>query len=129
MAKRVKKSDKMTPQEVSLEVQALENHIDNLEHQLETAREELSYIRLKGCRHEIENIAGHASCSACKLELGWYCKDSPDHHCHYYSTDNGKSVELSTGEKVPNPGFEEDYEPLYETDDNCLFCGEPDERK
>ena len=67
-------------------------------------------------------------CDDCgKVFGGWFCPDSPDHACHYF-TEGGK-VELNTGEwAVPNPEHWEDGKE-YETDDRCLFCGDPEERK
>jgi hypothetical protein len=42
---------------------------------------------------------GAAECDICGQSFGWYCPDSPDRYCHY-----------KVGE-------------------NCIYCGDPDERK
>lgn len=65
-----------------------------------------------------------ANCQGCHQYFGWRCKKSPDGVCHYYSED-GK-IELIDNTQVPTP---EDHDPDYETDDCCIFCGMPDERK
>jgi len=67
------------------------------------------------------------SCPTCKSSFdkdGWYCEPSPDKRCHYYSRD-GK-ISLRNGNTVDIPT---DHDPEYETDDCCIFCGDPDERK
>lgn len=65
-----------------------------------------------------------ALCVVCGKSFGWRCKVSPDGVCHYFSED-GK-VELIDGTFVDIPI---DHDPEYETDDGCIFCGHPDERK
>lgn len=65
-----------------------------------------------------------AVCLGCGGYFGWRCKKSPDGACHYFSED-GK-IELVDGTTVP---VAEGHAPDYETDDVCLFCGMPDERK
>ena len=63
-------------------------------------------------------------CLGCGQHFGWRCKKSPDGVCHYFSED-GK-IELIDGTNVP---VSEGHDDQYETDDTCLFCGMPDERK
>ena len=65
-----------------------------------------------------------ASCDICDESLGWKCPNSPDGVCKYFTYD-GVHVELINGDTVETP--KHDYE--YESDDTCLFCGHPDERK
>ena len=59
---------------------------------------------------------------------GWWCDKSPDNSCYYYSDekDGSRIVELCNGTEVALP---KELDPEYETDDCCLFCGEPEERK
>ena len=47
---------------------------------------------------------GSAQCEVCGVGLGWYCTESPKHYCEYDPTDE-------------NAG------------DDCIHCGEPEERK
>lgn len=54
--------------------------------------------------------SGGAYCAICRIPLGWWCPKSPDHLCHY-----------------PNEEGYEKYENVYW--ENCVFCGEPNERK
>lgn len=95
---------------------------------LEKAKEDIKgiyYSYKKSCKHEIkENKYEDGSCCHCGESFGWYCKDSPDHVCHYYSS-NGQ-IELINGEFVATP---DDHNDKYETDDSCIFCGNPEERK
>lgn len=55
----------------------------------------------------------------------WDCEVSPDGKCHYYTNDSGK-IELYTGAEVDPP---EGHDPKNESDDWCIFCGNPEERK
>lgn len=58
----------------------------------------------------------------------WECKCSPDGYCHYFTCDAaGQMIELYDGRLVPVPDPEHDRN--YETEDDCLFCHQPDERK
>lgn len=68
-------------------------------------------------------------CSFCNAPLdGWFCSKSPDNICHYFSIkENGQCfVELSNGKHFTLP---QNHQKEYENDDECLFCGEPEERK
>lgn len=74
---------------------------------------------------------GHlgAKCDVCDKRGGWYCPKSPDHTCYYFSRlDAGatvRHVELRNGQRHLLTG----YTKQYESEDWCIFCGEPDERK
>ena len=46
-----------------------------------------------------------AVCSTCGKDLGWWCEDSPSHTCDYWQEDGS-------------------YD-----EDQCRYCGEPEERK
>jgi hypothetical protein len=94
-----------------------------------------------------------AVCADCDKGFGWFCPQSPDHACHYFSEKgenvNGRpAVRLHTGElvAVPDKFYEgwtshdgvtvssktEPYtfeDQAHETDDCCLFCNDPEERK
>lgn len=64
-----------------------------------------------------------AHCEVCEASFGWRCKESPDSVCHYF-TDDGK-IELIDGTEIIAPKGH-DFE--WETEDCCIFCGDPDER-
>lgn len=84
-------------------------------------------LLIRTCKHETiikEGSYEGAVCDTCGSGFGWYCPESPDHTCHYNSV-NGL-VTLIDGRTVPIP---EEHDPDYESDDSCIFCGEPDERK
>jgi len=54
---------------------------------------------------------------------GWYCHDSPDHRCHYYSKiDENKNrfVWSVNREKI----ILQDHDSKRETLGYCLFCGQ-----
>jgi len=70
-----------------------------------------------------------ATCEICRRYFGYRCPDSPDSVCHYFTTEiAGKLfVELYTGEKIPY--LAENHNPTRETEDSCLFCHVPQERK
>jgi len=82
---------------------------------------------VNGCKkHLIVKTRYGATCDICEKDFGWWCDKSPDHVCHYftepYDAKNGK-VLLVSGKKIKPPAHK------YESLDNCLFCGEPEERK
>jgi len=87
---------------------------------------------LDQCPHEIvqEGSWGGARCAICDQDFGWYCPDSPDHACHYFteSDDLGYYVVLNDGTVYRFPE-RTDTDKRCETDDSCLFCGHPEERK
>ena len=85
------------------------------------------YQTKRSCNHNIiESSYGSANCDICNENLGWYCPDSPDHTCYYYTNPQGV-IELRNGTEVNVPDPEHDAR--YETCDDCLFCHEPEERK
>ncbi len=98
---------------------------------LKELREEVSRLK-KECPHEVAAIKkpnkfgcyGAAICMGCGEDFGWYCPDSPDHVCHYYSRKG--MVDLLDNSQVHVP---ESHDSKYETDDSCIFCGHPEERK
>ena len=92
---------------------------------------------IKGCNHQLpktdrkrdsdyktERLSYNASCVICGSYFGHLCLESPDSVCHYYS--NNGQVELIDGTHVQVP---EDHCETFETDDCCIFCGQPEERK
>lgn len=66
-----------------------------------------------------------AYCTVCKKDFGWRCKVSPDGVCHYHTTVYSKVI-LIDGRVVDPPA---DHDAKYETEDSCIFCGMPEERK
>lgn len=75
---------------------------------------------------------GSLDCDICGINMGWGCAESPDHVCHYFSTlrDGVRGVQLYGGVFHVIPELNEpNYKHIYETDDICLFCGQPEERK
>lgn len=97
---------------------------------------------IKKCHHKIERIklsalvdieTAIAMCSFCDKSFGWYCPESPDHTCHYYTVKNrdGHFVKLITKELVKPPDSESGtpYNTENKTDDYCIFCGSPEERE
>ena len=83
---------------------------------------------------------GSAVCAVCGAGFGWWCPDSPDHACHYFTIGSPERTEFDDDDEVPErlglvrlltgalvvpPEHDADYE----TDDGCLWCGQPDERK
>ena len=102
----------MTPTERKLRIKSL--------------KEEL-HLLYQECTHEETETYGFSEskrCKACDKDLGWGCKESPDGVCHYYTAD--KKVKLAGGILV-DPPKDHDFE--CETDDSCIYCGEPEERK
>lgn len=108
-----------------------------LKNQLVEIQRKISEIN-DNCHHTIIEVGaqpeygwhGDATCEDCDTHFGWWCPVSPDHTCYYHTEEIGKErgVTLHNGQ---NHIFQEydlaDVE--YETEDNCLFCHDPDERK
>lgn len=89
-----------------------------------------AFIPLTKKQLDDEWMSVGASCvGGCEQSFGWRCKNSPDGVCHYFSKD-GK-VQLIDGTTIPVPADVDGciHNPDYETEDVCLFCGHPDERK
>jgi len=130
MAKKNKKQVVELP--LSEEQKAFKQEINDLHDAMDEARNEY-YDRKSSCTHSIGYVVrqepwgmeGSTYCTICDLHFGHYCPESLDHACHYYTEDNGR-VKLATGELVDAP---DGHNSKYETDDSCIFCGVPDERK
>lgn len=78
------------------------------------------------CEHRIGKSSESAQCDVCGTYFGWYCPRSPDSVCHY-ETNADLMIELIDG-NLSKPGSHWDGK-KYETDDCCVFCGNPEERK
>jgi hypothetical protein len=98
------------------------HHQDELEKLLAECEHTLNILKPKDLDDEWMSVGAH--CTTCGASFGWRCKQSPDGVCHYYSEDG--QIELINGNKIP---VTPDHDSEYETDDCCLFCGMPDERK
>lgn len=81
-------------------------------------------ILLASCRHVIINDHDDALCAVCGASFGWHCPKSPDHVCHYWSRDG--MIELLNKRRIPIPAG---HRVEGESDNWCIFCGEPEERK
>ena len=108
-----------------------------LKDSLRTKNSELATL-IDECPHEIEKgnkdlESSSAKCKICGSLFGWYCPDSPDHTCHYYSEeedDGRRYVRLVDGRKQYLPdSYAKKIEDCGESDDWCIFCGHPEERK
>lgn len=64
-------------------------------------------------------------CVKCGETLGHTCPNSPDNVCHYYTDSNGM-VMLVDKTRINPP---DDHDVKNETDDECIYCGAPEERK
>lgn len=87
------------------------------------------YDGLFPCKHTsgAERSGDSLCCKDCGGDFGWYCPNSPDHKCYYYSEeiDGKRGVTLMNGTFfVLTSGSKQD-----ESDDWCIFCNGPEERK
>lgn len=94
------------------EIRELENEIRRVNH-------EIYKIKLQH-KHRIVKDLMTAVCEICGERFKWWCPESPDHICYYFSTDG--EVELIDGTTVKKSSPNENL-------DECLFCGKPEERK
>ena len=110
-----------------------------LKESLKTKNSEL-YKLIDECPHtlnkfnkEAEDDCTSAVCEICGSLFGWYCPKSPDHACHYFSEeeDDGRHyVRLIDGTKCYLPdSYTKQKKHEDESDDWCIFCGQPEERK
>lgn len=105
-----------TPEEHKIALAVLKEYINKLT--------SVRYKLIKCCPHNIVDKHESAVCTICEEDFGWFCPDSPDSICHYYSTN--KQVKLKNGQIYQLP---DDHDSRYETSDDCLFCHAPQERK
>ena len=107
---------------------SIKSQINDLQNKLHQAKSACTHV-VNPPKEEWLSV----SCEICGQDFGWYCPESPDCTCHYFSTetDTGRNaVKLLDGAYVFLPELNtEDYNPDWETEDCCLFCGESDERK
>lgn len=127
--------------------------------EIDKAREDYKNIRLKldkleeTCNHKILPLTpkqkellkeddpeswdyDEAHCIICRSYFGWRCPDSPDGACHYYTNCDADSSKVGGPYYVVLINREEyiieNYEysdAVNESDDWCIFCGAPQERK
>jgi len=99
-------------------------------------KEKTIKILKDGCWHEIVEVGdyGGSRCKLCsyRVALMWYCPDSPDHVCHYFTMSDKLSqlyyVESINGERIfLDKSYKKDGR--RESEDSCIFCGDPEERK
>lgn len=77
------------------------------------------------CPHEVVRNDESAECAICDHDFGWWCDWSPDNACHYFSNGDG-TLTLIGGKRI-SVRPTRDGKP--ETEDECMFCGLPEERK
>jgi hypothetical protein len=65
-----------------------------------------------------------SSCVICGENFGHLCPESPDQICHYHTS--GGFINLIDGRKIAAPA---NHDVDYETEDSCIFCHQPEERK
>lgn len=95
---------------------------------------ELSLV-LKTHMHVAKRSHDSAICAICDEDLGWWCDESPDNTCHYFTEvdpidDQPTAIVklLNNSDHVLTDAF--NLKNLnFQTMDRCLFCGEPEERK
>jgi hypothetical protein len=79
---------------------------------------------LAGVSEQITGILRPTSRLPIGEEFQWDCPLSPDGVCHYYSHDGIVHLNDGTFDQMPRS-----YDPTYETEDSCIYCGKPLERK
>lgn len=118
----------ITPEGIELAYQLLALH-----EKMEAIEDEIGELTAT-CTHEFRELTWKeskdkwmsvgAKCLICNQHFGWRCTKSPDHVCHYY-TEEGTIMLID--ETVVNAPTDHDAES--ETDDSCIYCGMPEERK
>jgi len=110
-----KRVSRMTPQERRERLVELNKFIEEY------------YEIINTCPHKVIKQQESAWCLICGRQIGWWCPDSPNNICYYHSEkfDGVYKVRISDGTLVDVP---KGYNPECETDDWCIFCGNPLER-
>ena len=99
---------------------------EGLKNQIDAARVILIGLLAK-CTHHVSPGTGLARCEVCQQDFhAWCCAQSPDRVCHYVTSSSDDLVHLINGDKVPPPSG---HVVEHETEDRCIFCGHPFERK
>jgi 5-methylcytosine-specific restriction endonuclease McrA len=100
-----------------------------------------TYDRLKmelwelqqSCPHDINcSDTGAAVCTICNERFGWFCSKSPDKCCHYFSEpvhEGQRGIRSLNNEILLLPSTYTDKDAEQETQDTCIFCQDPLERK
>ena len=89
------------------------------------------FLPVNGCLHKVlAFLDGSARCEMCGEHLGWYCKDSPDRLCHYY-TDAAEGSKTRVFRDLGGSYWEmwKDYNWQSEDGQLCIFCRKPKIRK
>lgn len=119
---------KIVGQELTQSEQEYKDKIESLELNVKLIQEEINTLKDQ-CPHKIYYKPNESVwCSICSKDFGWHCKNSPDHSCHY----SNELLDIS-GKFIVNlhNGQTSTFRPReikYLISDECLFCGEPDER-
>ena len=120
-------NDNINTEAVKKKIRIKKQNVLEAEIALQTAKDQLDDVK-KECPHDIvETEWGAARCTICDSDsLGWFCPNSQDHVCHYWwEVDmQNNTVELCNGKTAHVGEIEPD-----EHGENCIFCGQPEERK
>ncbi len=106
------------------------NSMDSLNSARREFRNAINQIKSR-CQHVIDKTKSDGTkCKICEESFGWYCPDSEDHSCHYF-TEHDEVKDLFYVEMINKSKHYMDkmYSGVDETEDTCLFCGDPEERK
>lgn len=73
------------------------------------------------------HVESDSGCIVCGQVWGHSCGHSPDGRCHYFTIEGSdRVVRMNDGAEVT---LRKARPKKYQTDDDCFFCGMPDERK
>lgn len=95
------------------------------ESKIEERKSEIRKLK-SSCCHEFPRFNStddSAICVGCGSDFGWLCPESRDGLCHYHSIDgvvvmlNGEEIKVAEGHDADN-----------ESNEWCIFCGNPEER-
>jgi hypothetical protein len=101
----------MIPSQLKLMFEQKVAEIKKLQHELREME--------AACKH----VVSDGTCTICKQHFGWGCDVSPDLVCHYECEVCDGEVELISGTLVVAPTDLQGYS------EDCIYCGEPSERK
>jgi hypothetical protein len=116
-------TEQLTPERRRALIVELNNRI--LDHQKEIRRcnTRLNMLRNE-CKHKVTNSSTTAFCDICGETFGWFCPESPDKVCHCMAECEEDQLCLNDGTCITLSESQ-----LSVSYDDCVFCGQPDERK
>lgn len=116
----------MDNQQLKTQIDIIHNLIIQLQIQLGQLERACSHKFRQLTATEVKDrwMSVGAVCIICRKYFGWRCVNSPDSVCHYFT--EGNKIEIIGGLKINPP---KGHDKKRESEDCCIYCKSPEERK